>query len=46
MSVTDQPRYAPNTVGEEEFVQAVSDMAREVWDFTTAGDSDPDISRT
>lgn len=33
MSVADQPRYAPNTVGEEEFVQAVSDMAREVWDF-------------
>lgn len=33
MSVTDQPRYAPNTVGEEEFVQAVSEMAREVWDF-------------
>ena len=26
MSVADQPRYAPNTVGEEEFVQAVSDM--------------------
>ena len=33
MSITDQPRYAPNTVGEEEFVQAISDMAREVWDF-------------
>ena len=33
MSVADKPRYAPNTVGEEEFVQAVSDMAREVWDF-------------
>jgi phosphoribosyl-ATP pyrophosphohydrolase len=33
VSVADQPRYAPNTVGEEEFVQAVSDMAREVWDF-------------
>ena len=33
MSTADQPRYAPNTVGEEEFVQAVSDMAREVWDF-------------
>ncbi len=33
MSLADQPRYAPNTVGEEEFVQAVSDMAREVWDF-------------
>ncbi|MXZ02613.1 MAG: hypothetical protein F4Y88_02745, partial [Chloroflexi bacterium] len=33
MSVADQPRYAPNTVSEEEFVQAVSDMAREVWDF-------------
>ena len=33
MSTTNQPRYAPNTVGEEEFVQAVSEMAREVWDF-------------
>lgn len=33
MSVADQPRYAPNTIGEEEFVKAVSDMAREVWDF-------------
>ena len=33
MNITDQPRYAPNTVGEEEFVQAISDMAREVWDF-------------
>ena len=33
MSVADQPRYAPNTVGEDEFVQAVSEMAREVWDF-------------
>ena len=33
MSVSDQPRYAPNTVTEEEFVQAVSEMAREVWDF-------------
>ena len=33
MSTTNQPRYAPNTIGEEEFVQAVSEMAREVWDF-------------
>ncbi len=33
MNIVDQPRYAPNTVGEEEFVQAISDMAREVWDF-------------
>ena len=33
MSIADQPRYAPNSVSEEEFVQAVSDMAREVWDF-------------
>ncbi len=33
MSNADQPRYAPNTVSEEEFVEAVSDMAREVWDF-------------
>ena len=33
MSKVDQPVYAPNAVGEEEFVQAVSDMAREVWDF-------------
>ena len=32
MSVTDQSRYAPNSVEEEEFVQVVSDMAREVWD--------------
>ena len=33
MSIGDHPGYAPNAVGEEEFVQAVSDMAREVWDF-------------
>ena len=33
MTIADQPRYLPNTVSEEEFVQAVSDMAREVWDF-------------
>lgn len=33
MTTTDQPRYAPNTVSEEEFVKTVSDMAREVWDF-------------
>ncbi len=33
MSTVDQPRYAPNTVSEEEFVKTVSDMAREVWDF-------------
>ena len=33
MSNADQPRYAPNTVSEEEFVKTVSDMAREVWDF-------------
>ena len=33
MSNADRPRYAPNTVSEEEFVKTVSDMAREVWDF-------------
>ena len=33
MSVSDQPRYAPNSVSEDEFVEAVSEMAREVWDF-------------
>ena len=33
MTTADKPRYSPNTVSEEEFVQAVSDMAREVWDF-------------
>ncbi len=33
MSVADQPRYAPNSVSEEEFVRTVSEMAREVWDF-------------
>ena len=33
MSVADQPRYAPNSVSEEEFVRIVSEMAREVWDF-------------
>ena len=33
MTIADKPRYSPNTVSEEEFVQAVSDMAREVWDF-------------
>ena len=33
MKASEHPLYAPNTVGEEEFVQAVSDMAREVWDF-------------
>ena len=33
MSNADRPRYAPNTVSEEEFVKTVSAMAREVWDF-------------
>ena len=33
MSVADRPLYVGNTVSEEEFVKAVSDMAREVWDF-------------
>ncbi len=33
MSISEKSRYAPNTVGEEEFVKAVSEMAREVWDF-------------
>ena len=33
VSNADRPRYAPNTVSEEEFVKTVSDMAREVWDF-------------
>ena len=33
MSTADRPRYAPNAVSEEEFVNAVSEMAREVWDF-------------
>ncbi|MCY4474432.1 MAG: hypothetical protein OXC83_03230 [Chloroflexi bacterium] len=33
MSTADRPRYAPNAVSEEEFVNTVSDMAREVWDF-------------
>lgn len=33
MSTADRPRYAPNSVSEEEFVNTVSDMAREVWDF-------------
>lgn len=33
MSVADKPRYAPNSVSEDEFVQTVAEMAREVWDF-------------
>ncbi len=33
MSTADRPRYAPNAVSEEEFVNTVSEMAREVWDF-------------
>jgi NTP pyrophosphatase (non-canonical NTP hydrolase) len=33
VSVADQPGYAPNSLSRDEFVQAVSDMAREVWDF-------------
>ena len=33
MSVADKPRYARNSVSEEEFVRIVSEMAREVWDF-------------
>jgi len=33
VSTADRPRYAPNAVSEEEFVNTVSDMAREVWDF-------------
>ncbi len=32
-SANDQREYAPNTIGEDEFVAAVSAMAREVWDF-------------
>ena len=33
MSVGDRSGYAPNSVSEEAFVGAVSEMAREVWDF-------------
>ncbi len=33
MSELEPPRYALNTVSEAEFVETVSAMAREVWDF-------------
>ena len=33
MNAVDQPHYQPNTVSEETFVQIVSEMAREVWNF-------------